>query len=249
MSGPGNGTGAKFRRLAVLIAVNVVDMIGFMVVLPLLPFYAQELHATPELIGALIASFSIAQLLAAPVWGRVSDRYGRRPALLIGLTASAVAYVVFGLADALWLLFLSRIVQGAGARVVFADGPHDQAAMAVVAHPVEPARDDRVQPREATRRAQRGDQHRFAEAPAAAVEHRELQVLARTEMREHAALGHAHRLREFADREAFEPGAASDRVGLVEDQLARGSAFGGDGLGGHALINSTTVRSFQAPPL
>jgi MFS family permease len=108
-SGPG-----QFRRLAVLIAVNFVDMIGFMIVLPLLPFYALKLHATPETIGRLIASFSIAQLMSAPVWGRVSDRYGRRPALLIGLSASAAAYVVFGLADSVWLLFLSRLVQGAG---------------------------------------------------------------------------------------------------------------------------------------
>lgn len=106
--------GGQFRRLAVLIAVNFVDMIGFMIVLPLLPFYALKLHATPETIGRLIASFSIAQLVAAPIWGRVSDRYGRRPALLIGLSASAAAYVVFGLAHSVWLLFLSRLVQGAG---------------------------------------------------------------------------------------------------------------------------------------
>lgn len=106
--------GGQFRRLAVLIAVNFVDMIGFMIVLPLLPFYALKLHATPETIGRLIASFSVAQLVAAPIWGRVSDRYGRRPALLIGLSASAAAYVVFGLASSVWLLFLSRLVQGAG---------------------------------------------------------------------------------------------------------------------------------------
>jgi multidrug resistance protein len=105
---------SQFRRLAVLIAVNFVDMIGFMIVLPLLPFYALRLNATPETIGRLIASFSIAQLLAAPLWGRMSDRYGRRPALLIGLSASAVAYVVFGFASSVWLLFLSRLVQGAG---------------------------------------------------------------------------------------------------------------------------------------
>jgi multidrug resistance protein len=105
---------SQFRRLAVLIAVNFVDMIGFMIVLPLLPFYALKLHATPETIGRLIASFSIAQLLAAPLWGRMSDRYGRRPALLIGLSASAIAYVVFGFATSVWLLFLSRLVQGAG---------------------------------------------------------------------------------------------------------------------------------------
>jgi MFS family permease len=104
----------QFRRLAVLIAVNFVDMIGFMIVLPLLPFYALKLHASAETIGRLIASFSIAQLLAAPLWGRMSDRYGRRPALLIGLSASAIAYVVFGFATSVWLLFLSRLVQGAG---------------------------------------------------------------------------------------------------------------------------------------
>jgi MFS family permease len=105
---------SQFRRLAVLIGVNFVDMIGFMIVLPLLPFYALKLNASPEIVGQMIASYSIAQLIAAPLWGRVSDRYGRRPALLIGLSASAVAYVVFGLADSLWLLYLSRVVQGAG---------------------------------------------------------------------------------------------------------------------------------------
>ncbi len=123
---------SRFRRLAVLIAVNFVDMLGFMMVLPLLPFYALKLRATAETIGWLIASFSIAQLLAAPLWGRVSDRYGRRPALLIGLSASAVAYLVFGLASSVWLLFLSRLVQGAG-------GGTTGVAQAYVADTVEPA--------------------------------------------------------------------------------------------------------------
>ena len=123
---------AGFRRLAVLIAVNFVDMIGFMIVLPLLPFYALKLHASAETIGRLIAAFSVAQLLAAPVWGRLSDRYGRRPALLIGLSASAAAYVVFGLASSVWLLFLSRLVQGAG-------GGTTGVAQAYVADTVEPA--------------------------------------------------------------------------------------------------------------
>jgi len=109
-----NGNGSRLRRLAVLILVCFVDAIGFMIILPLLPFYAVRLHATPETVGRLIASFSVAQLLAAPVWGRVSDRFGRRPALLIGLGASAVAFAVFGFADSVWLLFASRVVQGAG---------------------------------------------------------------------------------------------------------------------------------------
>ncbi|HEX6645254.1 MAG TPA: MFS transporter [Gemmatimonadales bacterium] len=123
---------AQFRQLMVLIAVAFVDMIGFMLVLPVLPFYALRLEATPVQIGWIFAAFSIAQLLSAPVWGRVSDRYGRRPALLIGLGASAVAYVVFGFADALWLLFLSRFVQGAG-------GGTTGVAQAYVADTVPPA--------------------------------------------------------------------------------------------------------------
>ena len=104
------GSNHQLRRLAVLIAISLVDMIGFAIVLPLLPFYALRLRATPSEIGLIIAAFSIAQILSAPVWGRVSDRYGRRPALLIGLLASACAYIVFALADSIWLLLVSRLV-------------------------------------------------------------------------------------------------------------------------------------------
>jgi multidrug resistance protein len=102
------------KRLSVLIGVNLVDMLGLMLVLPILPFYASDLGATPEVIGQLIAAFAIAQLVAAPFWGRLSDRYGRRPALVIGLTASAIAYFVFAFASSIWLLFVSRLIQGAG---------------------------------------------------------------------------------------------------------------------------------------
>ncbi|HEV8356119.1 MAG TPA: MFS transporter [Gemmatimonadales bacterium] len=104
----------QLKRLSVLIAVAGVDMLGFAMVLPLLPFYALKLHATPETIGAITASYSVAQLLAAPLWGRVSDQYGRRPALLAGLLASAAAFAIFGLASAVWLFFAMRLIQGAG---------------------------------------------------------------------------------------------------------------------------------------
>ncbi len=97
-----------------LMATAFVDMLGFAMVFPLLPFYAINLGASPATIGWLISSFSIAQLASAPLWGRVSDRYGRRPVLMIGLFGSGIAFIVFGLADSLWLLLLSRIVQGAG---------------------------------------------------------------------------------------------------------------------------------------
>ena len=122
----------QLKRLSVLIATACIDMIGFAMVLPLMPFYALRLRATPETIGWIIASYSIAQLLFSPVWGRVSDRYGRRPALLVGLLASAAAYLVFGFAHTLWLLFASRIIQGAG-------GGTTGVANAYVADTVEPA--------------------------------------------------------------------------------------------------------------
>jgi multidrug resistance protein len=105
---------AHLRQLGVLIAVNAVDMLGFAMVMPILPFYAQRLGASPLAIGALISSYSIAQVISAPFWGRVSDRYGRRPALVIGLAGSALAYLVFAFSNQLWLLFLSRSIQGAG---------------------------------------------------------------------------------------------------------------------------------------
>ena len=66
----------------------------------------------------MVSSFAIAQLASAPMWGRFSDKYGRRPALLVGLGASAIAYVIFAYADSLWLLFASRIVQGLGGGTV-----------------------------------------------------------------------------------------------------------------------------------
>jgi MFS family permease len=95
-----------------------MDMVGVLMIVPLLPFYAKTMGAGGFIVGMLVASFSIAQLLMAPVWGRLSDHYGRRPALIVGMTASAIAYVVFAYADSLWLLFLSRLVQGAGGGTV-----------------------------------------------------------------------------------------------------------------------------------
>ena len=80
----------------------------------MLPFYATHLGARPLVVTLIISSFFFAQLLSAPFWGRFSDRYGRRPALLVGLASSAIAYALFGLANSIWLLFLFRMVQGAG---------------------------------------------------------------------------------------------------------------------------------------
>jgi multidrug resistance protein len=101
-------------KLTVLMITAFVDMLGLAMIIPLLPFYATELGASASIVGVLIAAFSIAQLASAPLWGRFSDRYGRRPGLLVGLLVSAVAYVIFAYASTLWLLLLSRVVQGLG---------------------------------------------------------------------------------------------------------------------------------------
>src|SRR5688500_7465914 len=103
----------KTSPLAVLFAAVLVDMIGFGIVLPLLPFYAESLGASPVQVTLLVASFSAMQLGAAPLWGRVSDRRGRRPLLIASLFASAVSHLIFGLAASLPLLFISRMAAGA----------------------------------------------------------------------------------------------------------------------------------------
>jgi multidrug resistance protein len=105
---------AALGRIGVLMGAVFVDMMGFLMVLPLLPFYAERLGATPLLIGVLVAAHAFAQVATAPLWGRLSDRWGRRPVILLGLATSAVAYLLFGLAHAIWVLMLSRLVQGAG---------------------------------------------------------------------------------------------------------------------------------------
>lgn len=122
-------------KLTVLMITAFVDMLGLAMIIPLLPFYATKLGASATVVGVLIAAFSIAQLASAPLWGRFSDRYGRRPALLVGLLVSAVAYVIFAYASTLWLLLLSRVVQGLGggtigvvqAYVADASDPKDRA--------------------------------------------------------------------------------------------------------------------------
>lgn len=105
-------------KLAVLMVTAFIDMVGLLMIIPLLPFYAERLGGNGLVVGLLVSSYAVAQLISAPYWGRLSDRHGRRPALLVGLAASAIAYVIFAYASSLWILFLSRIVQGAGGGTV-----------------------------------------------------------------------------------------------------------------------------------
>jgi len=116
-------------KLFTLMATAFIDMVGLLMIIPLLPFYVKSFgeggvnflgwHFGIGIIsGFIVAAFTVAQLLSAPLWGKFSDRVGRRPTLLIALAASAIAYLIFGFANSLFLLFLSRIVQGAGGGTV-----------------------------------------------------------------------------------------------------------------------------------
>lgn len=105
-------------RIGVLMGAVFIDMMGFLLVHPLLPFYATELGATPTLIGILVAAHPFAKVSTAPLWGRLSDRWGRRPVILLGLGTAVIAYLLFGIAESLWLLLLSRLVQGASGGIV-----------------------------------------------------------------------------------------------------------------------------------
>src|SRR5690349_3623198 len=101
-------------RLLVLFVTAFVDMVGLAMIVPLLPFYAAELGASATVVGLLVSAFSVAQLAVAPVWGRMSDHYGRRPAILAGLLLTGCAYLIFAFAGSVTLLLLSRLVQGLG---------------------------------------------------------------------------------------------------------------------------------------
>ncbi|HEX4951856.1 MAG TPA: MFS transporter [Thermoanaerobaculia bacterium] len=116
----------SLRRLGVLMAAAFVDMLGGSMLFSQLPFYATRYGATPGTVGMLISAFFLAQLVTAPFWGRTSDRHGRRPAILAGLSLSMVAFTLFGISSSdlaletvgttgvLALLFLTRFAQGAG---------------------------------------------------------------------------------------------------------------------------------------
>src|SRR3989475_8773020 len=104
----------KRSPLLVIFITVFIDLVGFGIVIPVLPFYAQGtmFGATPREVGLLFASYSVMQLVFAPVLGRLSDKYGRRPVLLISLLGTSVGFLILGFATALWMLFLGRIIDG-----------------------------------------------------------------------------------------------------------------------------------------
>jgi MFS transporter, DHA1 family, tetracycline resistance protein len=100
------------RPLLVIFLTIFVNLVGFGIIIPLLPFYAETFGASPVVIGLLFASFSLSQLLASPVLGDLSDRWGRRPVLILSLLGTVISFVMLAVAQSLAMLFAARIVDG-----------------------------------------------------------------------------------------------------------------------------------------
>jgi multidrug resistance protein len=100
--------------LFVIFLTVFIDLIGFGLIIPLLPFYAQEFGAGALLIGALTASYSVLQLIFTPILGAISDRIGRRPVILAMVLVNALGFMVGGFANALWMLYVARAIGGIG---------------------------------------------------------------------------------------------------------------------------------------
>jgi DHA1 family tetracycline resistance protein-like MFS transporter len=104
----------KRSPLLVIFITVFIDLVGFGIVIPVLPYYAEgtKFGATPTQVGLLFASYSVMQLVFSPVLGRLSDKYGRRPILLMSLLGTAIGFLVLGFATTLWMLFVGRIIDG-----------------------------------------------------------------------------------------------------------------------------------------
>lgn len=127
----------KKTPLAIIFLITFIDLLGFGIVIPIIPSYAEAgFGASDMMVGLVVASFSFAQLLFTPLWGRLSDRIGRRPVLLFGLALTVISYIMFGMAHSLEMLIVSRLLAGIGGANISAA----QAYISDVTRPEERAR-------------------------------------------------------------------------------------------------------------
>lgn len=109
------------KKVLPVFVIVVIDLLGLTIIIPLMPLYAASFGANPFMIGLLGAAYPITQFIGAPLLGRFSDRWGRRPILLISQIGTLIGFLILGLSDALWLLFLARMVDGiSGANIATA---------------------------------------------------------------------------------------------------------------------------------
>ncbi len=101
-----------FKKILPVFVIVLIDLLGLTIIIPLLPFYATSFGASPFVIGLLGATYPILQFIGAPLLGRLSDRFGRRPVLLVSQLGTLAGFILLGFANTLWLIFIARAIDG-----------------------------------------------------------------------------------------------------------------------------------------
>ena len=110
-----------FKKILPVFVIVLIDLLGMTIIIPLMPLYAASFGANAFVIGALGAAYPIMQFMGAPILGRLSDRFGRRPVLIVSQIGTLVGFLLLGFANSLWILFISRIIDGiSGANIATA---------------------------------------------------------------------------------------------------------------------------------
>ena len=115
--GDASGSGpvvAVNKALIPILAITLVDVLGFTILIPILPYYAEHYGASPVAVGLIYSTVAFCALFASPLWGRLSDRIGRKGVLLAAQIANAIGFILLGIGGALWVIYLARAIEGLG---------------------------------------------------------------------------------------------------------------------------------------